>query len=85
VKKASGQAACVLTGQYPASNIAGLRRKPWFIHTRSSYCGWRPGLLFCFFWALAATSFAVNEVLGEIELVGATKVERTSGVWIDEQ
>lgn len=33
----------------------------------------------------AATLFAGNEVLGEIELVGATKVERTSGVWIDRQ
>ena len=26
-----------------------------------------------------------NDVLGEIELVGATKVEKTSGVWIDGQ
>jgi hypothetical protein len=26
-----------------------------------------------------------NDVLGEIELIGATKVERTSGVWIDRQ
>jgi hypothetical protein len=41
--------------------------------------------IFCFFWVLAATSFAGNDVLGEIELVGATKVERTSGVWIDGQ
>ena len=28
---------------------------------------------------------AGNDVLGEIELVGATKVERTSGVWVDGQ
>jgi PEGA domain len=28
---------------------------------------------------------AGNDVLGEIELVGATKVERTFGVWIDRQ
>src|SRR5437588_13103940 len=28
---------------------------------------------------------AGNEVLGEIELVGASKVENTSGVWIDGQ
>ena len=28
---------------------------------------------------------AGNEVLGEIQLVGATKVERTSGVWVDGQ
>src|SRR5882762_11085226 len=28
---------------------------------------------------------AGNDVLGEIELVGASKVERTSGVWVDGQ
>src|SRR3984957_18620512 len=28
---------------------------------------------------------AGNDVLGEVELVGATKVERTSGVWVDGQ
>ena len=28
---------------------------------------------------------AKNEVLGEVELVGATKVEKTSGVWVDGQ
>jgi PEGA domain-containing protein len=28
---------------------------------------------------------AGNDVLGEIELVGATKVEKTSGVWVDGQ
>lgn len=28
---------------------------------------------------------AGNDVLGEIQLVGATKVEKTSGVWIDGQ
>src|ERR1035437_3108906 len=26
-----------------------------------------------------------NQVLGEIELVGASKVEKTSGVWVDGQ
>jgi hypothetical protein len=26
-----------------------------------------------------------NKILGEVELVGASKVERTSGVWIDGQ
>ena len=34
---------------------------------------------------LAMGSYAQNEVLGEVEFVGATKVERTSGVWIDGQ
>jgi PEGA domain len=43
------------------------------------------GLIFCIFWGMAATSYAENEVLGEIELVGATKVEKTSGVWVDGQ
>ena len=28
---------------------------------------------------------AKNDVLGEIELIGATKVEKTSGVWVDGQ
>lgn len=28
---------------------------------------------------------AGNDVLGEVELVGATKVEKTSGVWVDGQ
>jgi PEGA domain-containing protein len=32
-------------------------------------------------WAVEAG----NDVLGEIELVGASKVEKTSGVWIDRQ
>src|ERR1700751_948502 len=30
-------------------------------------------------------AYAGNEVLGELELEGATKVEKTSGVWIDGQ
>jgi len=29
--------------------------------------------------------YAGNEVLGEIQLMGATKVERSSGVWVDGQ
>src|ERR1700688_2220758 len=43
------------------------------------------GLMFCIFLVLAATSYAGNDVLGEIELAGATKVEKTSGVWVDGQ
>jgi PEGA domain len=39
-------------------------------------------LLLAFAGKLSAQS---NEVLGEVELVGATKVEQTSGVWIDGQ
>lgn len=33
----------------------------------------------------ASTVFAENKVLGEIELEGASKVERDSGVWVDGQ
>lgn len=32
-----------------------------------------------------SVSHAENNVLGQVDLVGATKVERTSGVWIDGQ
>ena len=43
------------------------------------------GLIFCILVVLAATSYAGNDVLGEIDLAGATKVEKTSGVWVDGQ
>ncbi len=43
------------------------------------------GLAVLGFLLLALGSYAQNEVLGEIQLVGATKVERASGVWIDGQ
>ncbi len=39
------------------------------------------GLLFCFLFGAAA--WAQNQVLGELSFHGATKVERTSGVWVD--
>lgn len=42
--------------------------------------------LVAFWLALALRfSYADNEVLGELQLQGATKVEKTSGVWIDGQ
>jgi hypothetical protein len=51
-----------------------------------------PGVRAFLFFSILLTSFtsvwisaAENEVLGEIELVGASKVEKTSGVWIDRQ
>lgn len=34
---------------------------------------------------LATVSYAGNDVLGEVELTGATKVKKTSGGWIDGQ
>ena len=49
------------------------------------------GLLFaaaCLFAVAPAGNFAFaqqNKILGEVELKGATKVEKTSGVWIDGQ
>jgi hypothetical protein len=42
------------------------------------------GLLVCaLLAALVARGYAGNDVLGEIQLEGATKVEKTSGVWVD--
>ncbi|MFY9530434.1 MAG: PEGA domain-containing protein [Candidatus Acidiferrales bacterium] len=35
--------------------------------------------------ALPVTSYAQNQVLGEMQLVGKSKVEKNSGVWIDGQ
>ncbi|MGA8764265.1 MAG: PEGA domain-containing protein [Candidatus Sulfotelmatobacter sp.] len=32
-----------------------------------------------------ASAFVGNDVLGEIDLIGASKVEKTSGVWVDGQ
>jgi PEGA domain len=43
---------------------------------------------FCCVWVLlvfVGAAFAENKVLGEVELQGASKVERDSGVWIDGQ
>lgn len=40
-------------------------------------------VLACLFSALAA--YAENKVLGELQLEGTSKVEKTSGVWIDGQ
>jgi hypothetical protein len=43
---------------------------------------------FCWVWVLlmlVGTAFAENKVLGELELQGASKLERDSGVWIDGQ
>ena len=37
------------------------------------------GLMFC------STSIAQNQVLGEVQLVGKTKADKTSGVWVDGQ
>jgi hypothetical protein len=34
---------------------------------------------------LIQAAHAGNDVLGELQLEGATKVEKTSGVWIDGQ
>ena len=42
-------------------------------------------LVLCFLFNSFATVYAGNDVLGEVQLVGATKVEKTSGVWVDGQ
>ena len=46
----------------------------------------KSGLVPMFFLlALSIASYAQNQVLGEVQFVSKTKVEKTSGVWIDEQ
>jgi PEGA domain len=45
----------------------------------------RRGLLLLCLVLFASSLFADNKVLGEIELEGASKVERDSGVWVDGQ
>jgi len=50
----------------------------------------KAGTIFCLLAFLTSTLvipnlYAENDVLGEVELVGASKVENTSGVWIDGQ
>ena len=42
--------------------------------------------MLCMIWALAGTASAKsNEILGELRLKGASKVEKDSGVWVDGQ
>jgi hypothetical protein len=53
---------------------------PYFRHRRLAYI-----LILCTIWVLAPRSYARNEVLGEIHLEGAGKVEKDSGVWVDGQ
>jgi PEGA domain len=43
---------------------------------------------FCFVfcsWMFSIASLAQNQVLGEVQLVGKTKADKTSGVWVDGQ
>src|SRR5690349_99573 len=42
-------------------------------------------LVLAFVASFTATALAENKVLGELQLAGATDVERSSGVWIDDQ
>jgi hypothetical protein len=42
-------------------------------------------LILSMIWVLPPTAFARNEVLGEVQLQGAGKVEKDSGVWVDGQ
>jgi PEGA domain-containing protein len=42
-----------------------------------------PGLFLCSLLFFTSILYARNDILGEIKLVGPTKVERTSGVWVD--
>jgi|SRR5579859_995845 len=47
--------------------------------TERSSCG----VLLCVVCLFVSSMYAGNDVLGEIQLLGTTKVEKTSGVWID--
>ena len=40
-------------------------------------------MVVCFFLLFAASASAQSQVMGKIQFVGASKVEKTSGVWID--
>jgi len=51
------------------------RRRPFLVGTLIVY-------IFCI---LAGVSRAGNDVLGEIDLLAASKVEKTAGVWVDGQ
>ncbi len=42
-------------------------------------------MVFCSLLFLAAAAHAQHQVLGEIQFAGVTKVEKTSGVWVDGQ
>jgi hypothetical protein len=42
-------------------------------------------LILATIWVLPPTAYARNEVLGEVQLQGAGKVEKDSGVWVDGQ
>lgn len=46
---------------------------------------WAFSLLVCAVPFFAAASHAQNEIMGEIQFVGTSKVEKTSGVWVDGQ
>jgi hypothetical protein len=36
-------------------------------------------------WVLSLALYAQNQVMGEVHFIGPTKVEKSSGVWVDDQ
>ena len=36
-------------------------------------------------WVLSLATYAQNQVMGEVHFIGPTKVEKSSGVWVDDQ
>ena len=47
--------------------------------------GGAPFLCACLFAGLASYAQEKNEVMGEVQFIGASKAEKTSGVWVDGQ
>jgi PEGA domain len=67
------------TGSHPSASVRTQERSPRLTAiVWSILLGWV--IIF-----LAGLSYADNKVLGEVVLEGATKVERDSGVWVDNQ
>ncbi|MFY9751462.1 MAG: PEGA domain-containing protein [Candidatus Acidiferrales bacterium] len=56
-----------------------------FLHRTKNLAATAVTALLVLLFALPAPSRAQNQVLGELQLDGATKVERKSGVWVDGQ
>jgi Carboxypeptidase regulatory-like domain/PEGA domain len=56
------------------------------VHNRKSiYISSSLVAVICLVLSLSGTGFCQNKVMGEVDFIAATKIERHSGVWIDRQ